>query len=68
MPQSLLRDVVIVQPDVALNRRLQRGSAIEAVGGKHFADAAVEPFDPAVRKTNGRVDIKIPRNRQGPDK
>jgi hypothetical protein len=49
MSQGFLGDVVIVQPDVAMNRRLQRSSAVEAVGGEHFADAAVETFDHAVR-------------------
>ena len=54
MPQSLLRDVVIVHPDVALNRRLLRFAAVEAMGGKHLADASVEALAPAVRLRTAR--------------
>ncbi len=49
MPQGFLGNVVIIQPDVAMNRCLQRFAAVEAMGGEYLADAPVEALDHAVR-------------------
>ena len=48
LPESFLRNVVIVQMAVAPDRCLQIVSGVEAVGGEHLADPAVESLDHAV--------------------
>ena len=42
LPQRFLRNVVIVQMAVALDRGLQIVSGVKAVGGEHLAAPAVE--------------------------
>lgn len=50
MAQGPLRNVVVVQGDVAVQGGFQIGRDVEVMGLQHLLDAAVEALDPAVCK------------------
>ena len=57
MSQGFLGNVVIVQPDVAMNRCLQRFAAVEAMGGEYLADAPVNSRTTASRSSRGSIKV-----------
>ena len=54
--ECFLRQVLVVQPDVARERGFQIRATLEVVASQHLADATMEAFDHAVglRATDGR--------------
>jgi len=56
MVECFLRQVLVVQPDVARERGFQIRATLEVVASQHLADATMEAFDHAVglRATDGR--------------
>ena len=48
MPQCLLRQVVVVQPDKPVQRLLQVLCAVEVVRAKHLTQSSIEAFNHTV--------------------